>query len=49
MEWAGWETGNLSCHEWSSHWSSLGHVKLSRFCHSNGTSYKCIATILTLV
>jgi hypothetical protein len=31
MGWAGLETGHLSSHEWSSHWASLGYVKLSEF------------------
>jgi hypothetical protein len=29
MGWAGLQTGQLAGHEWSSHWESLGYVKLS--------------------
>jgi hypothetical protein len=29
--WAGLQTGQLSGHEWRSHWASLGYVKLSEF------------------
>jgi hypothetical protein len=31
MGWAGLQTGHLSGHKWSSHWASLGYVKLSEF------------------
>jgi hypothetical protein len=46
---AGLQTGHLSGHEWRSHWASFRVCKTFRVCHSSGTSYNCIAVILTLV
>jgi hypothetical protein len=48
MGWARLQTRHLLGQKWSSHWETLGYVKL-RFCHSTVTSYNCMVVILTLI
>jgi hypothetical protein len=48
MEWDGLQNGHLLGPEWSSQWA-FRICKTFRVCHSDGTSYKFITVMLTLI